>query len=304
MRRDARITRLAERRICPNVLPGMEADVGFSGDEALLLVVCGAILALGLWRWTASLRPISQLGAPRGLRAPLYVAAALGFGGLGWVIGRWADPDIPAFGGYVLLVLVMGGAWLTVSVGLFPWLGISLRDDALEQRNAAAVWALAGGILGVMLTFAGSSIGEGPSFWNNVVTGGLATGALLLGWLALASAGGLAHAIAQERDLAAGIRLAGALLALGLVLARAAAGDWRSLSATVSDVVRDGWFAGAIVAGALAAERTLAKRSDPGPGEAHLQRSLAAQGIAPAIVYLAAACAWVWWLGWWEGSAR
>ena len=282
----------------------MEADVGFSGDEALLLVVCAVISALGLWKWIVSLRPISKLGAPRGLRVPLYVAVALGFGGLGLVIWRWADPDIPAFAGYVLLVFVMGGAWLTVSVWLFPWLGISLRDDALEQRNAAAVWALAGGILGVMLTFAASNIGEGPSFWNNVFTGGIATGALLLGWLVLASVGGLAHAIAQERNLAAGVRLGAALVGLGLVLARAAAGDWYSMSATVSDLVRNGWFAGAIIAGVFAAEGALAKGREPLAGEASVHLSLAAQGIAPAIVYLAAACAWVWQLGWWEGASR
>jgi uncharacterized membrane protein YjfL (UPF0719 family) len=282
----------------------MEAEVGFSGDEALLLVVCGAISALGLWKWIASLQPISKLGAPRGSRVPLYVAVALGFGSLGLVIWRWADTDIPAFVGYVVLVLLMGGAWLTVSAWLFPWLGISLRDDALEQRNAAAVWALAGGILGVMLTFAGSNIGEGPSFWNNVFTGGLATGMLLLGWLVLTSAGGLAHTIAQERDLAAGVRLGAALVALGLVLARAAAGDWHSISATATDLVRDGWFAGVIVTGAFAAERMLAKRRDPSPGETSLHPSLLAQGIAPALVYLAGACAWVWQLGWWEGAAR
>jgi uncharacterized membrane protein YjfL (UPF0719 family) len=282
----------------------MEGGVGFSGDEALLLVVCGAISALGLWKWIASLQPISELGAPRGLRVPLYIAVAVGFGSLGPVTCWWADTDISAFGGYVLLVFLMGGAWLTVSAWLFPWLGISLRDDALEQRNAAAVWALAGGILGVMLTFAGSNIGEGPSFWNNVFTGGLTTGMLLLGWLVLTSAGGLAHTIAQERDLAAGVRLGAGLVALGLVLARAAAGDWQSMYATASDLVRYGWFAGAIVAGALAAERMLAKRRDPRPGEASVHPSSMTQGVAPALVYLAAACAWVWHLGWWEGAAR
>jgi uncharacterized membrane protein YjfL (UPF0719 family) len=282
----------------------MEGGLGFSGDEALLLVVCGAISALGIWKWIASLQPISKLGAPRSLRFPLYVAVALGFASLGPVIWCWADTDIPAFGGYVLLVLLMGGAWLTVSVWLFPWLGISLRDDALEQRNAAAVCALAGGILGVMLTFAGSNIGEGPSFWNNVYTGGLTTGMLLLGWLVLASAGGLAHTIAQERDLAAGVRLGAALVALGLVLARASAGDWYSMRATATDLVRHGWFAGAIVAGVLAGERLLAKPRDASRGEASVHPSLLAQGIAPAVIYLAAACAWVWQLGWWEGAAR
>jgi len=54
----------------------MSCLVGFSGDEALILVVCSAISALGLWKWTASLRPVSKLGAPRGMRLPLYVAVA------------------------------------------------------------------------------------------------------------------------------------------------------------------------------------------------------------------------------------
>jgi hypothetical protein len=38
---------------------------------------------------------------------------------------------------------------------LFPWLGLSLRDDAMERRNTAALVALLGARLAVQLTFAG-----------------------------------------------------------------------------------------------------------------------------------------------------
>jgi hypothetical protein len=76
------------------------------------------------------------------------------------------------------------------------------------------------------------------------------------------------------------------------------------MGATATDLARDGWFAGVIVAGAFAAEMTLAKPRDPSPGEVSVHLSLVAQGITPAIVYLAAACAWVWQLGWWAGAPR
>jgi uncharacterized membrane protein YjfL (UPF0719 family) len=285
-------------------MAAMDTEVGFSGDELILLMVCGAISLHGLWQWAVGLRPISKLGAPSYHRLPLYAAVALGFAALWRVIWHWADTDIPAFGGYVALVLAMGGAWLTLGVRVFPWLGVSLRDDALEQRNAAAVWALSGGMLAILLTFAGSNIGEGPSFWNNVFTGVLATSALLACWLALASAGGLAHAVTQERDCGAGLRLGVALVSIGIVFARAAAGDWHSMSATLIDFGRDGWFGFALTAAAVGAERWLVRPLDLRLGGLASEPSLALRGALPAAVYLAAAIHWVGRIGWWEGAPR
>ena len=154
------------------------------------------------------------------------------------MVWRWADPQIRANSGYVLLVFLMGGACLTIPNALLPWLGISLRDDAFERRNFAAVLALSGAALGVMVIYSAANIGTGPSFWNNVFSCLLATGTLLLVWLVIAGLGRAAISITEERDVASGLRVCALLIAEALILGRAIAGNWVSAEATVRDFLR------------------------------------------------------------------
>jgi len=67
----------------------------------------------------------------------------------------------------------------------FSWLGLSFRDDAVERRNIAALTALCGAVPAVALTYIGGSLGEGPSYWNNVFSASLGTVGLLGVWLLL-----------------------------------------------------------------------------------------------------------------------
>jgi uncharacterized membrane protein YjfL (UPF0719 family) len=187
----------------------------------------------------------------------------------------------------------MGGSWLTVAGLFFPWLGIGLRDDALERRNPAAVLALSGAILSVMLTFCGANIGEGPSFWNNVFSGFLSTGTLLLVWFILAASGGVARSVAEERDVPAGVRLGSFLLAQGIILGRAVAGDWHSVEGTVRDFIQFGWPGAALLVLAIAVERALRPRPEPA------SPPVISRGVAPAALYLTAALLWIGVLGRW-----
>src|SRR5206468_10738292 len=69
---------------------------------------------------------------------------------------------------------------------LFPYTTLfrsSFRDDAVERRNIAALTALCGAVPAVALTYIGGSLGEGPSYWNNVFSASLGTVGLLGVWL-------------------------------------------------------------------------------------------------------------------------
>jgi hypothetical protein len=276
-------------------MPDLES---FDPDEVFLLFASGIVSLIGLVHWFRRLRPVSKLGAAPFHRAPLYLSALAGFAVLGIVILLWADQQIRDNSGYVLLVLLMGGAWLTVAGAVFPWLGTGLRDDALERRNPAAALALSGAILAVMLTFSGANIGEGPSFWNNVFSGLLSTGTLLFFWLILASAGGAARSVSEERDVASGLRLGSFLLSEGIVLGRAVAGDWHSVEGTVRDFIQLGWPGAVMLALGLVAERALR----PGPGA--VNPPILGRGVVPAALYLGVALSWTVALGWWEGAGR
>jgi hypothetical protein len=185
--------------------------------------------------------------------------------------------------------------WLAIAHKLFPWFGLSIRDDAWERRNSAATVALACALVSIAITFAAGNLGEGPSYWENFFSAGLATGGLFALWIGLELCGHISISIAEERDLASGLRFGGLLLSWGLVLGRAAAGNWHSCLSTIHDFFHDGWVAGNILLVSLIIELLVRpSRIRPFP-------SWFLCGAVPALFYLAAAVAWLWHLGKWEG---
>ena len=206
--------------------------------------------------------------------------------------------ELRADSGAILLLSVLGVVWLLAAVALFPWLGMSLRDDAMERRNPAALVALLGAMVAVQLTFLGGNIGEGPSSWNNIFSAALGTGGVFSLWLMLEIGTDVSAAIAEDRDLASGLRLGGFLIGTGLILGRAVAGDWHSETATLHDFVHDGWPAAVLWLLALMGER----RWRPTPK--HPFPSWRIYGLLPALLYLALAAAWLFHVGAWEGFSR
>lgn len=277
------------------IIPDLD---NFDGDEVFLLFGSAVVCLVGFGQWLFALRPISKLGSHPLQRAPFYLAVLGGFIFLGLVLWRWVDPQIWETSGYDSLVVLMGGACLTIAIKLLPWLGLSLRDDAFERRNFAAILALSGMALGVLITYAAANIGTGPSFWNNVFSSLLATGALLASWAVMATAGGAALAIVEERDPASGLRIGLFLVAEALILGRAVAGDWTSAAATTQDFLRDGWPAALLCIAAVFSERVLR------PTAHNARPSLATHGFAPGLVYLLLAALWCAHLSWWEGGPK
>ncbi len=148
------------------------------------------------------------------------------------VVGAWI---------YKAFYVLLGFAWLSVGLALMSlWLDISWIDDAVNMNNQGALWAVTGGALGQAIIYCGANIGDGPGWWCVIFAGGLGTAA----WFVLAYAAskitGISERITVERDVSCGIRFGFLLLANGIILGRASAGDWTSFSMTLIEFV-DGW---------------------------------------------------------------
>jgi hypothetical protein len=171
------------------------------------------------------------------------------------VLKRWAASDVRDSGIYLLFYMVMGAAWVGACSYFFPFLGISIRDDAAERQNLAAAWASAGILAGVTFCFAGGNIGNGPGWWVVIFSTLLSTGSFFVLWAMFESITNASESVTVERDVGKGLLLAGLLCGTGIILGRSVAGDWLSVSATVTDFIRIGWPAFALVGAAAAIER-------------------------------------------------
>jgi hypothetical protein len=263
-----------------------------SSDETFVLLVSLAVGGVG---WGLMLMGLARLGEAarqaRARRTLLLVLAGCGTALL-LVLLRLAAHDVRDSPEYVLFYLLLGAAWLRAAAALLPWLGLSLRDDVVERGNAAALPAAAGWLAGMTLAFAGGNIGDGPGWWVVVGCALLSSGVLVLAWLLMQALADATEAVVVERDVAAGWRLGGLLLACGLIAGRAAAGNYVSLEATISDFVHHGWPVLPLLAFAIALQRALGPRPEP------RQASLTVLGVTPALGYVAYAALTVALAGW------
>lgn len=251
-----------------------------SGDENLLLFASGivALACWGVWYlWLLRLPRLGSRGAPRRLLTVVPgVCAVL----LYLVLTTAAARDVRDSEVYLTLYLVFGLAWVGIGAHALRLFGLSARDDVIERDNESAALAIGGALVALTLCFAGGNIGDGPGWWVVLFSGLLATGSLGVLWYALDRATAVADQVTIERDPAAGARLAGFLVACGLVLGRAVAGDWVSADATVRDFGAAAWPVLPLLVVAIGVDRA-ARRTPERPTSA-----LVAQGIAPALLYV------------------
>jgi uncharacterized membrane protein YjfL (UPF0719 family) len=199
----------------------------FSSDEVICLFAAIWISVLGLFRWYGPLLSMPSLGrsdAGRvmlGLFPPLMLLITL------VVVVLWADPQVAGHLDYILLFLFLQGASVTLGCETLRLLGIGLGDDAVERNNFAAAVAVVGFISALAIVFALSNVGGGPTIWTTILPA-LASSLILVAlWLMVELlGGGVAEAIAIDRDAATATRVAGAMIGCSLVLGRAAAGNW------------------------------------------------------------------------------
>ena len=262
-----------------------------SGDEVVVLLVSTVCT---FWFWGAwYLRPVlvRHVGRrPSGRLllhvTPLLVAAIL------WVVLKSASSfDVRDDPKYLALYLLLGAAWVGFFVRLLAVAGISTRDDVVERANGSAAIAVAGAMLAIALCYAGGNIGDGPGWWVVVFAAGLATLALFAAWMLLELFSGVSETVTVDRDAAAAVRLAGFLIACGVVLGRAVAGDWESAEMTLRDFAAVAWPVLALVVVGVVVER-LARPTTETP-----RPSLVPFGLVPALMYVGVAIYYVQRLG-------
>jgi hypothetical protein len=258
-----------------------------SEDEVFVLATSG-VLGVMLWlRWFRHCLVISWLRSGLGLRlAVIGIPAACGM--LLWLTLRHlAAHDVRDSPVYLAFYLVFGAAWVGVGASLQTLLGLSVRDDVLERRNAAAAWAAAGGLAGLTLCYAGANIGDGPGWWVVLYSALLSTAALLALWAVLEQLTHVSESVTVERDVASGLRLGGFLVAAGLILGRAVAGDWVSMFATNAEFLGAAWPVLVLLLLAVPCEWLCR------PGIEHPQPAWFLFGLPPLVIYVGGAVLWL-----------
>lgn len=215
----------------------------FDGGEAIFWIAAlvVAVWSLGLW-YTPLLRA-SALGDPGGTRKlRLGVTPIVALGGLLVVLRKWADPfTVSGQMDYTLMFATGGVALLGVAMLTSNLLGISYRDDTIDRRNYGAAMVHCGAVLGLMAIYAFCNMGCGPTIWTTIIPAFVATIAWIAMWLVVEMTTSISDAVTIERDTAAGLRLAGFLVAEGIILGRAMAGDWTGWGDTVSTFIGLAW---------------------------------------------------------------
>lgn len=210
-------------------------------DEWFVLLISIGVAAFSWARLLAPALTVNRMFCRPQERAKILLVPATGLALLFFFLRRYADALVRASPVYLAFYIAVGAAWAGAAASLFPLLGLNLRTDVLERANPAARGAWIAGVFAVFFCFAGSNIGDGPGWWVVLFCAGISTGVLFLLILLLTGMTRVTERITVERDLTAGRRLAGFLVAAGLVLGRASAGDWTSVSATYVEFSRDGW---------------------------------------------------------------
>jgi len=257
-----------------------------SGDE-VFVALFAAVFAAWYWGfWLYDAFHTSPLVHP-GRRRAVLILCFLGCHGL--VLASLlmaADPVVRDNQGYIFLFLAVEAATLAGVTAACTLIGLSALDDAVRRRYAAAVWAVAGLWVSATIAVAGANVGRGDTIGTTLGPLVIAVIILLLLLALFAAATGGLSSVRLDRDVPSGIRLAGLLVAWGLILGRAAAGDWESVKRTWEDFATQGWPALALLAVAVPVERLLR------PSVREPKPPMIA-GFGPAVAYVATAVAWV-----------
>lgn len=262
-----------------------------SPDEVFAMFVAG-MFAVATWAvWYARPVAIAPLGGRGARHRAVSLAPLVGMVLLFAVLRSLAADDVRNDWRYLGFYSLLGAAWIGAFGLSLPLFGVSALDDVHERGNEGAAWAVGGATVAVALAFAGGNVGNGPGWWVVMFSAGLATGALLLVWLVLDALTAINDSVTIDRDTASGMRLGGLLVGSGVIVGRAAAGDWISAADTVRDFAMASWPVLALVALAVIVEA----RVRPTP-ERPLQ-PVRSHGVALALLYVGVGLAFVTMLG-------
>lgn len=209
--------------------------------EFIVFIACGIITCLFLYRWYKYLIKSNVSGQNKFIK---YIFGLMPFVALiiiFYALRGLASFDVVDNFIYIIMYILMGYSCIYLGLTLMSmFFDLSWIDDVLNIGNKAALIAITGGFLGITVIYSGANIGDGPGWWCVVFAGGLGLIAWIILGLIINSITRVFERITVERDISCGIRTGCYLLAGGIILARASAGDWTSFSMTVAEFM-DGW---------------------------------------------------------------
>lgn len=218
-------------------------------DGEIFMSFAGFVIALIGWIvWYRRALRTSTFISPIRARRSLLLAPLLAHAALLLVLVTISASDVRSDLRYIVMYLAIGSAWIILcQVGL-SIMGMRVIEDVAQRRNPAASWAVGGFMLGPALCYAGGNIGDGPGWWVVLFAAFYATISWFVILFAIDQICGIFDDVFVGRDPAAGVRLMGTSIAIGLILGRGVAGTWVSAAATLDDFARDAWPA-LIIAG-------------------------------------------------------
>jgi len=204
------------------------------------------------------------------------------------VLILWASDDVRTDPVYLGFYEALGAGWLGATLFVIPLLGISAIDDGIERRNKGVGWVISASLAAVTFCYSGANVGNGPGVEVVLFSALLATLAFFALWLVVELLTSASETITVERSLPAGIRLAGFLAAIGIILGKSVAGDWVSYGKTVTDFLLFAWPALLLAVGEIFVERLA------GSEGFKISRPSTSQGIGAAYVAAAILYAFKW----------
>jgi uncharacterized membrane protein YeaQ/YmgE (transglycosylase-associated protein family) len=264
-----------------------------SDDEIIALMISGVITLFGwiIWYRMAMIRSFQE---PPTLKFLLWLWPLIMLGVLIFILKGYAADDVRDSEIYLFMYVIMGAAWTVVGMKIMTTLGVSARDDVAERNNSAAIPAVIGAMTGLMLSFAGGNIGNGPSWMVVVFSSGIATLSLILAWIFINIIVPVAEKITVERDIGCGWRIGFILACIGAIAARGAVGDWVSCKATVDDFWGIFWPVVPALLGISFIERFVFAKIDDRAASVMLK------GIIPSIIYVWITVWYLFHIGWYK----
>ena len=207
-----------------------------------MLSVVALILAAGSWtNWYEPLISVRGFRSTKTDKWILGAAPILCLILIAAVLARLSSADVRTDPLEIASYLALGAAWLGASSLLFPFLGISARDDVLERSNHAALWPTIGALAGITFAFAGANIGNGPGSEAVIFSAALSSVLFFALWFVMNAIGSFSDSITIDRDGNSGMRLGAALAGIGLFCGWTVSGNWISFYATVHDFLLSAW---------------------------------------------------------------
>jgi len=194
------------------------------------------IAAIGIWyKWYASLSATFAPAAKTNTRILLGLLPVICLIIFSTAFFRYADPSETDEIDYALSFIGLFIFSLRLILEMLPVLGIQPLNDSLERANPAIIPVVIGIMLGVTALNIGANIGRGNEIGTTLFPLGLGLGLWFGFGVLLATITSLIERITITRESFAGWNFGLIWFTASLPLAKAAAGDWISLPATIID---------------------------------------------------------------------